>query len=190
VKVSIADVITTAINFSALAFLAAQVMLARKAVGEAAKAQEQEWERQRRKSSIEASVSSEQYRESLKASLPWNDRDPKEVAAFLEEASGDYVKLTPLRKYLNSLEDTAVGVNQGVFDLETISMLTGTRIIDTVTSYAPYIESVRRELGRPTIYKELEDLAQSIKIFRQGKLPVSGQNAQKLERTQASQDPL
>ena len=71
--------------------------------------------------------------------------------------------MTPIREYLNHLEDIAVGVKQGVLDLETISMLQGGRIIDTVTSYAPYIASVRQELHRPKIYDDIEDLADMLK---------------------------
>jgi Domain of unknown function (DUF4760) len=163
---SIADVITTAINLAALIFLGAQVMLARKATKEAAEGQEQEWGRQRRKSTLDALIASSRYRESLKAVLPWNDRDPREVEAFLKDMSGDHQKLAPVRSYLNHLEDLAVGVNQGVFDLETISMSEGGRIIDTVASYGPYIEGIRRELGRPTIYAEIEDLAKRLEIHR------------------------
>lgn len=165
---STAEMITTAINFAALVFLGAQVMLARRALKETAAAQQQEWERQRKKATIEASVSTARYREALKAVLPWNDRDPQEVAAFLKEADGDHAKLTAVRGYLNHLVDIAVGIKQGVFDLETISMLEGNRIIDIVASYTPYIESVRKELHRPTTYEDIEDLAQMIKEHRRG----------------------
>jgi Domain of unknown function (DUF4760) len=165
---STAEVIATVINFAALVFLGAQVMLARRALRETAEAQRQEWERQRKKATIEASVSTARYREGLKAVLPWNDRSPKEVAAFLKEANGDHTKLTAVREYLNHLEDIAVGIKQGVFDLDTISMLDGNRIIDVVASYAPYIESVREELHRPTTYEDIEDLAEMIKVHRQG----------------------
>jgi len=171
--VSTAETISAAINFAALVFLAAQVMLARRALGETAKAQQQEWERQRKKASIEASVSTARYREALKSVLPWNDRDPEEMAAFLKEVNGDHAKLYPVREYLNHLVDIAVGVKQGVFDLDTISMLEGGRIIDVIASYAPYIESVRQEAHRPGIYEDIEDLAELIKAHRQESLPLS-----------------
>jgi Domain of unknown function (DUF4760) len=161
--VSTAEMITMAINFAALVFLGAQVMLARQALRRTAVAQQNEWERQRKKASIDASVSTAHYREALKAVLPWNDRDPEEVADFLRKANGDPSKLAAVREYLNHLEDIAVGVKQAVFDLETISMLEGARIIDTVTSYGPYIESIRKELHRPKIYDDIEDLAEMLK---------------------------
>jgi Domain of unknown function (DUF4760) len=175
---STSDAIATAINLAALIFLGAQVMLARKALSEAAKAQEQEWERQRRKSSPDALFATAQYRESLKAVLPWNDSDPKEVAAFLKQADGDHEKLAPVREYLNHLEDLAVGVKQGVFDLETISLSEGGRIIDTVATYRPYMESVRREIRRPTVYGEIEDLADMLKALRPRTATISSESTQ------------
>lgn len=56
VRVSATEAITTAINLAALAFLGAQIMLARKALTDAGEGQRQEWERQCRKSSIEACI--------------------------------------------------------------------------------------------------------------------------------------
>ena len=73
-----------------------------------------------------------------------------------------------MREYLPHLEDIAFGVKQGVFDLETISLIEGSRIIDVVASYAPYIESVRQEIRRPTLYDDVEDLAELLKAHRQG----------------------
>ena len=163
---SIAYVITTAINFAALVFLGAQVMLARRAERETAEGQAQEWVRQRRKSSLDALLATTRYRESLKDVLPWNDRDRRAVDAFLKEANGDHQKLAPLREYLNHLEVLAIGVRQDVFDLETVSLSEGGRIIDTVTNYGPYIESVRKELGMPRVYSEIRDLAAKLAEFR------------------------
>jgi hypothetical protein len=184
---SAGDVIATAINFVALVFLGAQVMLARNALKETAKGQAQEWERQRRKSTLDALVATSRYRESLKAVLPWNDRDPEVMAAFLKTASGEHRKLGSLREYLNHLEDLAVGVKRDVFDLETIDMSEGTRIIDIVASYAPYIESIRRELNRPTTYSDIEDLAEMLKRLRQ-ESAAPGENSK--NETLAERSPL
>jgi hypothetical protein len=79
-----------------------------------------------------------------------------------------------LRQYLNHLEDLAVGVKQGVFDLETISMIQGSRTIDVVTNYGPYIEGIRRELDKPAIYEELDELAELLKNMRRSLPSTSG----------------
>jgi Domain of unknown function (DUF4760) len=166
VRMSTADIITTTINLAALVFLGAQVMFARNALKETAKGQKEEWKRQRRKSSLDALLETTRYRESMKDVLPWNDRDRKAVEAFLEEANGDRRKLAPLREYLNHLENIAIGVRQKVFDLETISLSEGGRIIDIVTNYGTYIEGVRQELGKPLVYEEIKILAKRLEDFR------------------------
>lgn len=180
---SMVETITAAINFAALVFLGAQVMFARRALKETSKAQQQEWERQCKKASIEVSMSTARYREELKSGLPWNDRDPEEVAAFLKAANNDHVKLAPVRQYLNHMEDIAVGVTQGVFDLKTIAMLQGSRTVDTVANYMPYIKSIRQELNRPGIYSYLEMLAQLLTVDDLGSITPSQEDVQHFQLT-------
>jgi hypothetical protein len=171
--VSTAEAIATIINIAGLVFLGAQVMLARRALSDNAKAQEREWERQRRKSTLDMLAATSQYRESLKAGLPWNDRDPKEVAAFLARANGDREKLVPVREFLNYYEDLAVGARQGVFDIETISMSEGSRIIATAENYRVYVEDIRREIGKSTLYENLECLAEILRSLRKSPIAAS-----------------
>jgi hypothetical protein len=162
---SVSEVIATTINIAGLVFLGAQVMLARKAMDDTAKGQEQEWDRQRKKTTLDALLATQEYRASLKARLPWNDRDPSNVAAFLEEAKEDHEKLALVRRYLNSLEDIGIGVKQGVYDLEIIWLSEGERIITTVENYQPYIQGIREELKSQMVYNELSDLADMLKTF-------------------------
>ena len=138
-------------------------MVAQRALKDTALAQREETARQRKQASIDMMVSTSQYRERLKADLPRNDRRPEIVAAFLQEADDDPQRLLPLREYLNHLEDLAVGVTQGVYDVEIVAILEGRRIIDAVASYRPYIDRVREELDRPTIYQDIFDLAEIMK---------------------------
>jgi hypothetical protein len=173
----------TAINLLALIFLGAQVMLARRALRDTAAAQQQEWDRQRKQATIEVSVSTSRYREGLKAVLPWNDRDPEKMAAFLAGIDRSPEKLAAVREYLNHMEDLAVGVKQGVFDLETISMLDGSRIMDIAVSYAPYIENIRRMLKRPQTYSDIQDVAELIKKYREEAGEPSCDPAEELQPT-------
>jgi hypothetical protein len=169
VRVKASEWITAVINVAALLFVGAQVLLARRALKETGEAQQREWVRRRKQVTIEAVVSTAHYRESLKSVLPWNDRDPQEVAAFLKQAAGDHAKLAPVREYLNHLTDLAVGIKQGVFDLETVSMLEGSRIIGTAESYSHYIADIRRELNNPWTYEDIEELAEMLREQRNGK---------------------
>lgn len=67
---------------------------------------------------------------------------------------------------------------QGVFDLKTISMLQGSRIVDTVTNYTPYIKNIRQELRRPEIYSYLEALSQLLKAG--GVMTASPEDSQRI----------
>ena len=162
-----AEIITAVINLAALVFVGAQVLLARRTLRETTRKHEQEWLRLRRQATIEMSTSTGQYQEELKAQLPWNDRDPQEVAAFLKARQGDYAQLTPVRSYLNHLEDLAVGVKAGVYDVEVVSMLSGSRIIDTASNYAGYIADVRSQLKRPRLYECLDELVEQLKVLEE-----------------------
>lgn len=159
-----ADIVTAAISLAGLVFLGFQVLLAQRALTDTALAQRDENDRQRKQASIGMMVSTSEYRERLKADLPWNDRDPVNVAAFLEEAQGDFLRLTSLRGYLNHLEDLAVGTIHGVYDVEIVAILEGRRIIDAAHSYRPYIDWIRETLDRPDIYNEIFELAEIMKV--------------------------
>ena len=80
------------------------------------------------------------------------------------------MRLTPLREYLNHLEDLAVGTIQGVYDVDIVATLEGRRIIDAANAYRQYIDWIRETLDRPTIYSDILDLAEVMKVVvaRQG----------------------
>jgi len=156
--------VTAAISFAGLVFLGIQVLLAQRTLKDTAQAQRDETDRRRKQASIDMMVSTSEYRERLKSDLPWNDRDPAVVAAFLEEAQGDFMHLIPLREYLNHPEDLAVGTIHGFYDVEIVAILEGRRIIDAANSYRTYIEWIREMLDRPTIYSDIFELAEIMKI--------------------------
>jgi hypothetical protein len=158
--------VTTAVNVIALGFVGVQIRYAARQTKRAAQDQEAEHLRQRRRDTVEAVRATTQYRERLKAPLPWNDRDGIQVKKFLDEAEGDPAKLVSIRAYLDYLEMLAVGVNEGVFDLPTLSRSSGGRILAVADNYTEYIERRRKELGSATLYAELEQLAASIREYR------------------------
>lgn len=52
----------------------------------------------------------------------------------------------------------------GVYDVEIVAILEGKRIIDAVNSYRPYIEWIRETLDRPTVYSDIYELADMMKV--------------------------
>ncbi|GAA3297699.1 DUF4760 domain-containing protein [Dactylosporangium vinaceum] len=166
VMATIINVVTLMINIGALFFVGSQVRLARRALNESAEGQEKERLRLRRQATIEMSANTERYREAMKAKLPWNDRDRRQVAEFLEEAWGDREKMALVRAYLNHLEDMAVGVKAEVYDLDTVYMLSGDRLIAAGEGFAGYIGRIRGELKSPSVYEHFEDLVNRLKLLR------------------------
>lgn len=160
------EIFTAVINVAALLFVGAQVQLARRALKDSAEGEEKERLRLRKQATIEISARTEHYREAVKAQLPWNDRDPNEVAAFLEAAQNDRAKLAPVRAYLNHLEDLAVGVRAEVYDLETVNLLWGGRILGVAASYAGYIDRIRLELNSPGVYEYFDELVEALRALR------------------------
>lgn len=134
------------INLGAFVFVGLQV---RHAVGQSRKAAaDTEFERRRqcKRDTIEAARATVKYREQLKAKLPWNDRDATQVKAYLDEAEGDDETKLAIRAYLDYLEMLAVGANEGVLDVETLSRMSGSRILAVADNYQPYIVRRRQEL--------------------------------------------
>ncbi|AGL18621.1 DUF4760 domain-containing protein [Actinoplanes sp. N902-109] len=159
----VVNIAAVVINFCALFFVGLQVQLARRALKESAEGQERERLRLRKQATIEMAASTERYEEAMKARLPWNDRDRKQMAEFLEEAWGDTEKMTLVRAYVNHLEDLAVGVKAGVYDLETVYMLSGGRLIAAGEGFAGYVARIRSELKSPDVYEYFEDLVAKLK---------------------------
>jgi Domain of unknown function (DUF4760) len=152
----------TAINLAALSFLGIQVRSASAQAKHATAEQVAEHTRQQRRDTIEAANRTARYREELKAALPWDDRDKAKVEEFLANAEKDVQARRPIRAYLNYFEMLAVGVHQGVFDLSTLTRISGGSIIAVATNYASYIERRREELNAPQLYSELITLARTI----------------------------
>ena len=159
-------VVAAVINLGALVFVGVQV---RHVISESrrnASNQELERVRQRKRDTIDAVMATAQHHADLKAVLPWNDRDQEVVKRFLEEIEADDSKRNVVRKYLDYIELVAVGVMEDVFDLETVTRLSGERFIAVAKNYLPYMERRRRELNSPSLYVEIEVMADLIRAHQ------------------------
>lgn len=92
----------------------------------------------------------------------------EEIARFLKKASvNGSSQFNALRNYLNYLEDLAVGVNLGLFDLEILSRTIGPRMIRAWESYSPWIERERVSLKFPGLCSDLEQCVATIRRVRE-----------------------
>jgi hypothetical protein len=145
-----------------LLFVGTQINQSYQATERAAISQEDEASRRRRQATIDAYVTSQEYRAQLTRMLPWNDRDPAEVASLIERAKEDPAILGAIRYYVNFWENLAVGVEQGVYDIRTVHALASDHVEALAQNFKPYIDARRQELHAPTLYIYLERMAERI----------------------------
>lgn len=92
----------------------------------------------------------------------------KEILELLErEASADKSAIEiarVLREYLAGLERLCVGVNTGVFDFDVVRRLGGGHISNVFMRHSAYIIIARRRNQQPTLYCELERLANELRL--------------------------
>lgn len=76
----------------------------------------------------------------------------------IEKIMVDKEKRQMVRDYLNGIENMCVGVNTGVFDIDLMYRLIGSRVIKTYRNFHLYIKSIQDK--NPTVYSELVHIAQ------------------------------
>lgn len=89
------------------------------------------------------------------------------VTEFLSKASvSDSSEFRALRNYIDYLEDLAVGVNLGLFDLRVVGRTIGPRMVRAWKSYVHWIERKRVALSFPALYSDLEVCVETIRSGR------------------------
>ena len=170
-------------NFSALVFIAVQLTESRRTARSAAEESARENVRRSRQATLDYYYETFVIREELLRKLPTHD-DPESVTRAISKAlSGHHDELrADIKSYLNYFETLSGGVNLGIYDIETIDRLTGTRIISTFRRWTPYIDRVREKSGRPSLYAEFEILATKLE-HRRAANPTSAHDAHLLPPT-------
>lgn len=148
------------INGIGLSFVAVQVILARRQVLHSQRTSEAENTRRKREATIDFYMDTVKHRSKWTAVLP-DDWSEEEIHEFIKTAyqTSDAEKLKCMIDYLGYFETLAVAVSAGVYDLETLDSLAGTRIRRIAANYQPYFAEVRRATGVKAMYVELEWLA-------------------------------
>jgi hypothetical protein len=68
-----------------------------------------------------------------------------------------------VQEYLGVLETFCLGIDLGVYDLDTASQLYGGRIIAVAENYAEFITARRAETSRPTLYIGIEEMGRRLR---------------------------
>ena len=131
----------------------------------ATRGQQIDHDRQRCQATLDAWNATLEWRGSLWAQLP-NDRDLDSVRAFCPDARDTSdPRFQLVVDYLNYLENLSVGVKHGVYDIEVLNSLAGSRIVAAWRGYSGFIADRREVLSAPTLWIELEGLAAALRAL-------------------------
>lgn len=106
-------------------------------IAQAREATVAEHDRRRREATIDFYLATMRRRHDLRDDLA-DDRDRKAVARLIEKIRDEGIdsdKGHAVREYLNLWESLAVGVEEGVYELEIVDALTGARMVAIAENY-------------------------------------------------------
>jgi hypothetical protein len=155
------------INGIGLAFVAIQVVLARQQIRRNQELSVRETTRIKRQATIDFYMSTLQRVSEWRTILP-NDWDKSEIDRYINKVYGrrgeDQRKI--LASYLSHFEALAVAVNSGIYDLEVMDAVAGTRIMHISQNYRPFFVRRRKEVAADSAYRYLEWLGDEIRETR------------------------
>ncbi|HEX6684643.1 MAG TPA: hypothetical protein VF062_17695 [Candidatus Limnocylindrales bacterium] len=159
-----ASIVVNIIVFGALAL---QVRLLANQVDLAKQATDQDHDRRRRQTTLEACTSFLDRQAELRLRMLPSDYDEAGVAALQAKAlNGDGEAKQLLSVYLNGYEALANGARFDVLDLAVLNRGLGRRIMLVVDRYRPIIDHMRAASGNPDLFGDLEWLARKVKQRR------------------------
>ncbi len=159
------SVVGAATGVIAVFFVGGQVRHATKQAQSAAAAQEHEWERQRRRATVDFFTFAADRNWKLKQAEPFLSRDSEKAREFIQQAYTDRKVELSIVAYFDFLDTLGVGVAQEVFDLKTLDMICGTRILAMFQNYAEYI-AYKRQAIHPDVWRDLDHLVEAITTLR------------------------
>lgn len=160
-------------NIVVFGVLLLQLSYLRRQIRQAQESTELDHGRRRRQATIEFYATTLDRLQRLREDLP-HDRDSAAVEAVTRRAlSGDDEANKKIAAYLTMHNLVAVSVRSDVFDVVVIDHLFGGRLLALVANYGPWIEHTRRQLSYPTMYSDLEWLADQIAARRAETPPLT-----------------
>lgn len=149
------------------AVFALQLKELKRQVVQSAEATKLDHVRRRAQATIDFYRTTLDKRIALRESLP-HDRDAAGVADFIAKAieKDDSDSAHDITDYLTYFGMFATGVNTGVFDIDIVERLAGTRILAIASNYKSWIDFRRAKYSQPKLYQELAILADEMRERR------------------------
>lgn len=160
-------IVGLAINGIGLIFVAVQVVLARRQLRLNLNQSVKEAERVKCQATIESYMATMQRVSEWRAVLP-DDWDRHAIDAYVTDAyrSRNKDKKRVLANYLQYYEALSVAVLSGIYDLDVIDSIGGSRIINIAENYQAFFAKRRKEVGADTAYRNIENLAKELSALR------------------------
>jgi hypothetical protein len=165
---AIFGLIGLAINAAGIAFIALQVVLARRQIDQAQDINQQEITREKRQATIDFYMTTIEQRARLKETLP-EDWDTERIETFINSAfSREHdAQLKCISDYLAYFEVLAVGIGANIYDLEVLFTIAEGRLLQVSRNYQPYVKAMREKTGLATLYIEFQWLAERLLEMRE-----------------------
>jgi hypothetical protein len=147
-----------------LVFVALQIRQARQEASLAHEREQQGRERSRRQATLEYARETLDRRYTNWTSLA-DDFDGTAIHEMLDECKAklDTPMLAIVMEYLGLLETLCLGIGMDIYDVETVHMLYGGRIIAVAENYSAFIAERRKATRRPLMYVGLEVQAEAFR---------------------------
>jgi hypothetical protein len=128
--------------------------------------QRADFDRTRRQATLDFYGNTLALRTEWRNDLPY-DFDKDAVAESLPDPQSDDEDTSTLTAYLDHLESLATAVKLQIYDLATVNQLAGPRLLRVVAFHRAWISARRKYADSPTLYRDLEWMAQEIEEIRQ-----------------------
>jgi len=123
-----------------------------------------EQKRIQRQATLEYMTLTLNQRLELERDLPYVEDDAS-IRKFLSKRERVTEAKAAFWSNLDYFETLATSVNCGIFDIEIVQRVTGPKLVRTFDAYRELIMDARSYYGRPSLYKEMEQLAVSLRAL-------------------------
>jgi hypothetical protein len=163
---------TLVINGAALIFLGGQVALARRQLRYAQQVTAAEDARRRSQATIDFYMATIDKVIRWREDLP-NDWDSAAIERLITEAyeTNDDRRQRQIAVYLGFFETLAVAVRHGVYDLNVIDDIAGSRLLNISSNYETFFKRRRIQVGAQTAYENLVWLGKELATLPSRRTP-------------------
>lgn len=89
-----------------------------------------------------------------------HNRDDANIRQYAHDSKADTDEAKSIRYVLNHYEYVAVGLQSGIYDESMLRRASHNTVVSLYTHARPFIEALREHKNRPTLYQEMQCMAE------------------------------